>query len=340
MNGFMVPVHQSLVATSSLVENRPGLSMSANSNKKPNRDYGDSKRNFAALKKTLTQQAVRSCVFYMNEFRDDVTVQWLKKYDEEMKRATSTEYLKTLMTKEPEQVKVQRIMRRAMGGSGTNPYLKNSSSFEYTVDINPKDIAQRLLKIRAQIATEMIQDLKLVRVEDEEVVRHRSDVVNFGEEEAEGTRRAVHDFTDPFSDSTPYRFETYTILMDKITDIALNRFKSEARILNRSKDINWLEDILKKNGDLKNGALLEKIMDGKMSITSRSGSSKPKVIDPMGIAQEIMSYREEAAEELSKSLEGIQGENARISLTLLENSLKMEMDEADAVARENKFGFL
>jgi len=191
----------------------------------------------------------------------------------------------------------------------------------------------------------MSEDLKLVRAQNEEVVRHRVNKLVLGSEEADRASYRVHDFADFNIDldfghqHTPYRYQTYTKLTEMVTNIAIRRFKSEARILNKAKVISWLDNILAENEHLKGQELLMTIFEGTVTARARESTKKAK-IDPHSITTQILSHREEAAEELTEYLKGVKGDNARLSMSILQSSLELEMDDAEAEEHRKKFGSL
>lgn len=62
------------------------------------------------------------------------------------------------------------------GGSKDNPYLPPKYR-EYEMAIDPRKIAERLLEVRAHLATEMSMDLSLTRKENAELKRHHFEMV-------------------------------------------------------------------------------------------------------------------------------------------------------------------
>ncbi|CAM9980999.1 unnamed protein product, partial [Choristocarpus tenellus] len=149
------------------------------------------------MKNLLLESSVASVVYYLLEFRDDLTPQWLKQFTKdgrEIKTIGWEKHLGMLMRAEPEEMIVRRLSQRPLGGSGNNPYLSpNRSAMEYNVLIEPVKIAKNIMKVREQISDEWISDLALVEAENFELTRHREESLGLEKEIADRFRQMVFD---------------------------------------------------------------------------------------------------------------------------------------------------
>ncbi|KAG5179852.1 hypothetical protein JKP88DRAFT_261273 [Tribonema minus] len=182
-----------------------------------------------SVKNLLAVQASASVQYYWMEFRDELQPRWLKEFEEaghNVGQVGWDHFLGSLMRTEPEEVTVRKMAQRPKGGSGNNPFLSDTRhAMEYTVLIEPFQIAKRIMTVREQLAQEWIKDLELVETENAELLRHHVDTLSMDAKQADSSRQLVFDHDpcavegevlkqlifdhDPYGTKLPYRGKNY-----------------------------------------------------------------------------------------------------------------------------------
>jgi len=311
---------------------KSSLQMSAygsdNEAKDPFRDISSNKK---FLKTLLTFQAVKTFMYYSEEFHDEVTVKWLNNFDKQMgekeeesrQQIAWNQYLGNMMRTPPEEIHIKKIQQRARGGSGTNPYISNEHVYEFTVKIDPFSLGKRLMAIRENLANEWSSDLELVGQTNEEMQRnHLLEMIN-GEEGAVKFQKAIFE-SDPFGASTPYRTANFDLLNNMITTIALRRLETEVRIGGNAASRSWIEEIIEETKEMKHEEQMKYILKGPLS---RRVQGRSEVGEKM--VQLVMSFREQAAFESIITLQETKEDHNMMIREFLNERLKDQMSAAD-----------
>lgn len=263
-------------------------------------------------------------VFYAQEFGDDKTGKWLKAFEgtHDLHQMQWHGFLGDMLSAEPEEIVVRKLAQRPLGGSGNNPFLsKQRVQKEYTVLIDPRAIAKRVMTVREQIATEWRADLALVSAENTEIKRFHADEAIMDHDSAERGRHMVFDYDIYGNTNSIFRSKNYKDLLDMVTRSAVRRYELELRGLGQKYHQNWIERFMLKSGrDLEGNALLEAMLNGQMVMVKTSRPhDKPKIIMPAKIAEAIMVRRAAAAAEYIQILQGIEVDHARLNRAHLES---------------------
>mmetsp|Transcript_16776 Transcript_16776/g.22166 ORF Transcript_16776/g.22166 Transcript_16776/m.22166 type:complete len:409 (+) Transcript_16776:180-1406(+) len=329
--------------------------------------YGDELENREYLKTLLTFQAIKTFMYYCEEFRDEVTSKWIADFDEKMKAKEEAEgkisweqYMETLMRTEPEEILIQKIQQRARGGAGANrsymeslgsypeqarakedeerkpnPYLNNEAVYEFTVLIDPFSLAKRILSVREQLSQEWTEDLSLISLANQELLRYHFDKTIMGEVEAKKGTTLVFE-SDAFGANTPYRTESYKILTEMTTTIAMRRCEKDIIESGNSKAQRWFNLIKSQTSNLEGEELLRFILDGK---TGEEADETPdqkleRALSAERMAKVLMAQRENAAEENMIYLEDTRNDHNQMLTRFLNDRLQDEMSVVDLLNYE------
>lgn len=165
-----------------------------------------------ALYNFLTRRAVDTLLVYMDEFHDGPGKNWLENFDNFHERKhdfKGADSFLLAMLRTPPQTGTMTI-RHPRG------YFKR----EFKFSIEPRRIAERLLAIRAQLATEWMRDLQLIHKENMQLDRLRLERTLKPSENLDKFRERILD-EDPFAlDDSALRSANYAKLKVMMTHYA------------------------------------------------------------------------------------------------------------------------
>jgi hypothetical protein len=320
-----------------------GMSFADDSGSSSDAADAELEHNARKLKNLLTAQSAATALFYMQEFHDTVTPDWLAAYTEnhQIDEEGWDSWLARLMRSEPEELTVHRVVQRPRGGSGNNPYLSDKrQQFEYKVLVDPHSLAKRIMGVREQVAGEWQHDLGLIELENEELQRRHVDDLELGGEEAAlaANGRMVLDHDGMESTYTPFRAKNYRKLIDFTTSIATRRYQAELRIVGDRYTRSWVEKFLHKKSDLSGNELVEAMLNGTMIMINDPRRDSPRVVEPMRIGMHIMKHRAQVAKELVESLGDVAADHSWLNRIHLEYQFAATIDEDVLVERHERIG--
>jgi len=266
-----------------------------------------------AIRGFLNRRALRTVRYYMKEFHDGSTLDWLKRFEEghEMDEAMEdvSSYLKSMMLSPTEESTV--IFRHPKG------YFKR----EFKVKIEPTRIATRIMEAKESVARELLEDLRLIEAENLELKRQHLESRVSAPDLARRKRSRIFDCDSLDNSDTPLRAPTYDLLKKLLTDMAAQRTLIRYRDTSNH-DYMWLLHFLRghpaTNGDVFLADLL------RQPVTKRINPDH--VIDPSRIASRIMKYRILIAKEWEDDLTCTASENMALKRDVLELSLNSELN--------------
>jgi hypothetical protein len=287
---------------------------------------------------------MKTFMYYSAEFRDEVTVEWLIKFDKEISdreksntRVNWEKYLRTLMRTPPEDIRIRKVQQRARGGSGTNPYISSEYVFEFDVRIDPFSICKRLLAIREDLSKDWVSDLNMVGTYNE-IMRKNHLLELVKGKEAAKHQQTGFEIDDAFSTATPYRTENHNLLMDLITTVAMQRCEREIRATDNKAAINWFDRMKAETVSFSHEELLKSFFCGQ--VASRKDDLRYSELgEKMGkfimatmetVALEYCGYLKETREDHNKLLTDFLNErlNDQMSVTdLLNYQYRLETAE-------------
>ncbi|CAM9957799.1 unnamed protein product [Ectocarpus sp. 13 AM-2016] len=115
----------------------------------------------------------------------------------------------------------------------------------------------------------------------------------------------------------PRRRSTYKDALELVTAASMRRVKAELRIRGDMVTLDWLDRFSSRELEQRGNALLESLFAGPMVLIKDPLRDRPKVVEPLKVAQEIMQGREVVAEELITVLKGVPQDHLAMTVSLL-----------------------
>ncbi|KAI0566719.1 Chaperonin-like RbcX [Gracilaria domingensis] len=254
----------------------------------------------------------------MHELGDNITRNWLKSFDdfsgkvEEDRFVDADDYLQRMMRAESESKTVQISH---LGGR----LVRN-----YDIVIEPYRIAKRIFAIRKQLAGEWAKDLRCVRMENLEIQRMAVEsILCSNEAELQSKRNLIFD-SDPFSnDNSPLRYKNYHALKTLTTRHAVSRLLPYIRDCGPNHDYMYLLQFCKAYGSIDDGDDFVKKL---MAKPLENRTHPNHLIQPRGLALQILELRWAIAEEWISIMKFIPEEHMLMNRSILERSVMMEVD--------------
>ena len=274
----------------------------------------------ATLRDFLTRRAVNTVQYYMHELGDGPGRTWLRNFDafdekvQEDKFTDGDAYLDR--------------MSRAQNEKGVLRIGNSRLSRKYNFTIEPHRIAKRITDVRLQLAEEWAKDLGCIKHENLEIQRLGFEkMLCSSEKELNSKRNLVFD-SDPFTtDHTPLRYKNYKALKTLITGHAVARLLPYTRDCGSNHEYMYLLQFMNSYGAIKDGDELVRML---MERPIEYRTNPEFVIQPKGIALQIMELRQAIAEEWISVMEFIPGEQNLRTRSILENSMKI----SDAIGED------
>ncbi|KAG5188550.1 hypothetical protein JKP88DRAFT_304479 [Tribonema minus] len=306
------------------------------------------------LKNVLTEKSLQTAMYYWLELRGNMYSEYMARFTEGeggggsvVARGWRT-FLSNLLSSPPEEVIIEKVVKKPRGGSGTNPYLAARKVVSYTEVIEPMTLGRRILDIRAQLAAELFhdlelieseneRDLELIESENERVQQFYQDELRYGIKEATRLRlrtwQPVVDTDAINSTDTPYRSSLYLAVLALVTKVSLERYKKELRIVGDKHTLAWLDKIGDANLTLSGNDLIEAMLNGPMVlINDGKDRARPKVVQPLRVAAdvvqplrvaaEVMALRVSVVREFKGLLAGVPQEHQALIQGVLERQLR------------------
>ncbi|CAM9549770.1 unnamed protein product, partial [Heterosigma akashiwo] len=216
-------------------------------------------------------------------------------------------------------------------------HITNDAVYEYKVLIDPMSLAKRILTVREQLAGEWREDLKLIDLANQELLRYHYDETVLGEKEAEKGSMLVFE-SDPFGPSSPYRAESYKLLTEMVTTVAMRRFEMEVEKKNNPKAKQWLKTIKTEAEEkgLEGNDLIKYIFKSAKEGAETAEERAEATYTAERLARVIMSQRAAVAEENLGGLAETKADHSAILTRMLNEQLKKEMSIVDKLEYEYK----
>ena len=312
-----------------------------------NRQPGESE-----IKTLLTQRALQNLIFLLELERDQITADWMEAWQghENIRRyhglaglhLGGRAYIAQLL-RAPNEERVVEFVRRGNGGhggsperaaalgSGGNPYLKDHV-YEFKTKIEPRRLGDRLLRLRADIAEEWLEDLHLFPKENEEMWRSFFETVRENEDKLKDLQMPVwqHDPSDGPS-GTSFRGGNYDLLRRLATRNAIAMLLAELRGggLEAQAKADYLDRMYTVHGTDFEGdgpyhtdkTFFQALLSSAPSIVRKQTSADEEkiiMLSPISIVEAICEKREKIAEEWCKELVNIKEDHTDIQRELLQ----------------------
>lgn len=309
---------------------------------------GEFRQQKLLLNNFLTQRSLQTLIYYQQTNRDRVTASWLERFEnhEGLARFHGTrglkiawdKYITRLMTADIEHIVVS-LKRRGNGLGGwskNNPYLP-ARYYNYTVDIFPRDLGERLLELRAALAEEWRRDLKDVRiVQKSQDLSRRAIAVNGTDADVKRLEMPSlegYDAAIGAGDSTAFRGGNFDLLVRLSAHQAVLRTLAaldgsgtpQARYTSDFLHIFFDEHGKGFDGDAPYHVaehFLAKLVDQPPRVLApqKRSEARPILLDPIGIAESIMSEQATIVALWRDLLLDIPADNALVRRQALEAS--------------------
>ncbi|CAN0088737.1 unnamed protein product [Ectocarpus sp. 12 AP-2014] len=273
----------------------------------------------------ITHNALLTANTYWMELRGNMYIEWLNRYIEERGGVEDVgwhAFFAGMLRAPPEDVVVKKLIKSPRGGSGNNPFLADRKPVEYNETIEPTTIARRLMEIREQVAEQLGSDLQQIAAENARLQADYHYESELGPDRAQALRlSSLKPMTDvdPSSGTAnpPRRRSTYKDALELVTAASMRRVKAELRIRGDMVTLDWLDRFSSRELEQRGNALLESLFAGPMVLIKDPLRDRPKVVEPLKVAQEIMQGREVVAEELITVLKGVPQDHLAMTVSLL-----------------------
>eukprot|EP00607_Mallomonas_marina_P007730 CAMPEP_0182416828 /NCGR_PEP_ID=MMETSP1167-20130531/1199_1 /TAXON_ID=2988 /ORGANISM="Mallomonas Sp, Strain CCMP3275" /LENGTH=462 /DNA_ID=CAMNT_0024589929 /DNA_START=198 /DNA_END=1586 /DNA_ORIENTATION=+ len=213
--------------------------VSSGSNKWDEGLFGDSEDEYPTLNNVIcsqleetlqgviTEMAINTCRYYMTEFRDEVSLQYIinlhdfgnKKFAEKGWR----DYLETMIKTDKHDVYVTMTPPKVFLKS-RNIDPKRNVKVQYAAKIEPRKIANQILTVRENVCEEIMQDLQSLRNENNEAARFAKVWTEQSYAAAEKTRRPIRMSNQ--AESTPNRDKNINELNILVTNYAIDLLRA------------------------------------------------------------------------------------------------------------------
>jgi len=242
--------------------------------------------------------------------------------------------------------------RRGRGHGGWtkyNPYLEERW-MELQIDIDPANLAFRILAVREQIASEWVKDLDVLMDANDQILdsffdtnrsrRNAGGVV--GVESGSFVRTAANMMSDSsrfaVTASSPFRRSNFDLMYNLCTQAAIHRILRESKAAGREREISFIflrdfytgraEEYF--DGDLQSGRaddFIDDLLQTSPSVLSAEGGITG-LVDPVGAAEEIIKMRKAVAQEWKMMMELVAEDHTGLRQALLTSRM-------DASPKEN-----
>ena len=261
-------------------------------------------------------------------------------------------------------VSAKRRGRGHGGWSKHNPYLEERW-VEIPIEIDPVNLAQRILSVRGQIATEFIQDLDIVISTNDQIldsyfenIRYRGITVNPSSSTSTSTGNSPEDIAATFDRitsiilsrnmenqvvaSSPFRKGNFDLLYNLCTQASIHELLREYQDAGESREVSftWLRDFyLSRVADFFDGDqpygraddFVEEMLLTPPAVRDMGISSKGKavvgLIDPVGVAESIIARRSCIASEWKQSMRDTAVDHLQIQKALLAKIMGRSIDD-------------
>eukprot|EP00903_Cladosiphon_okamuranus_P019561 g17991.t1 len=277
------------------------------------------------IQNLITHNALLTANAYWLELRGDMYAEWLNRYINEQGGVEDVgwhDFLAGMLRAPPEDIIVKKLIKSPRGGSGNNPYLADRKPVQYTETVEPTSIARRLMEIREQVAEQLSADLQQIAAENARLQEDYEYEADYGPDQAKSLRlSSMEPMTevDPSSGTAnpPRRRSTYKDALELVTAASMLRVKAQLRIRGDTVTLDWLDRFSNRELEQRGNALVQSLFAGPMVLIKDPLQSRPKVVEPLKVAQEILQGREDVAEELIAVLQKVPNDHLAMTVSLL-----------------------
>mmetsp|Transcript_4899 Transcript_4899/g.14772 ORF Transcript_4899/g.14772 Transcript_4899/m.14772 type:complete len:361 (+) Transcript_4899:156-1238(+) len=286
----------------------------------------------------LTQRSLQTLLFYFDSCRDTTSYKYLEGFlgHEGLYgyhglyglRVPWRDYFKELV-KAPNETIIIRNPNYRRGGSKDNPYLPpRHRDFEMTVE--PRQLAKRLLEVRAHVAEEMTSDIALLKDENDELRRHHREMVRNQEDREIIFRMPAREVESVYHANSPFRGGTYDLLKRFSIYVGVKRVIEKLDREYTTRDAHkWLAKFMEEKGTkflgdngYNVGELFIEELWAQAPLVRRGRNGAVKVIDPDALVKTILHERLAVANEWIISLMSVPRDHMELQRAVLTNLIQ------------------
>ena len=308
------------------------------------------------LRQFLLQRSIQTLCYQYRGCRDSATAQWISERSgvDEMLHGIDglpvdwRRWLGEMLASPEEELVVESVLKQHRGLSSNNPFLQ-PKPMTMIYNVQPADVAERIIQTALQLAIEWREDLSKLEAETEAVWRVRRASVLDDDTEVRETLPAFS--ADPEGDGgdTPFRVGNWDLLQALATRQAV---KACLASLATSKSGGAAHGLLAKyceesgGGSMFEGELRKQsavdfvsgLLDlpvtlrmgigggGDASSSASADTASPTLVDPRTVCEELLEWRVMVANQWVEQLEEIPAELIQVKRDHIENALKGASD--------------
>jgi len=315
------------------------------------------------IRNLLTQRSIQSFLRLCEECRDPHSAKWIT--DDFLQTGNLLDYHGTgakfledygglwdapllAMIAQPKDRIIVSAKRRGRGHGGwskNNPFLEERWK-EYSIDVDPPNLASRILAVREQIALEWVNDLDILMDSNALILDSFFQTVKDNRQDNNVTpglprgdafeRTAVYRMNDVSRStptiSNPLRRTNFDLLYNLCTQAAIHRILRQKKANGEEREISFIflrdfyvdraEEYF--DGDLQFGQA-DEFMDDLLQ-TSPSLLSTPDglqgLVDPVGVAELIIQMRNEVAQDWKALMQYVPEDHTSLRSSLISNQFQ------------------
>lgn len=250
-------------------------------------------------------------------------------------------------------VSAKRRGRGHGGWSKNNPYLQERW-VEFAINIQPASLVQRLLPVRQQLSMEFEKDLDIVQTVDGMIMdsyfsRIKSEsMLDSSTQPSRFERISVHILTNNTSfhgsESSPLRKGNFDLLYSLCTHASAHELLRQLR--DDSRDgvtFEWFKKFYEEHiseyfdGDQPFGRaddFIDALLCTPPSFIELPGKRSPEIVDPLALAERMISIRSEISEEWKYQMQEVKNDHAWLNDKLVRAMLGKSIENSQDIENE------
>lgn len=314
------------------------LRLSYSKNDKTFQDWSQNSR--IDVRNLLTQRSIQSFMFLCEECRDPHTGRWIEEFlgtknllsyhGTGAAFVTGVHWDRPILEilDQPEEVMIVSAKRRGRGHGGwskNNPYLKDRY-VEFKINIDPTSIADRILAVREQLASEWVDDLEILGRANQQILdsyfqlarddrqKQKQDFTTTPAIAFERTAiDALNQHTAFGATGSPFRKGSFDLLYNLCTQASIHRLLHSLRQRGDYSSLDWLRDFYVDrladyfDGDVPHGRaddFIEELLLSSPSIV-HAEDGKVTLTDPFGLSEQIIERRNDIISEWVEAMDRV-----------------------------------
>eukprot|EP00535_Pseudo-nitzschia_heimii_P012218 CAMPEP_0197198888 /NCGR_PEP_ID=MMETSP1423-20130617/33605_1 /TAXON_ID=476441 /ORGANISM="Pseudo-nitzschia heimii, Strain UNC1101" /LENGTH=347 /DNA_ID=CAMNT_0042652735 /DNA_START=121 /DNA_END=1164 /DNA_ORIENTATION=- len=281
------------------------------------------------VRNLLTQRSIQSFMFLCEECRDPHSGRWIEEFlgtknllayhGTGASFVTGVQWDRPILEilNQPKEVMIVSAKRRGRGHGGwskNNPYLKDRY-VEFKINIDPTSLADRILAVREQLASEWVSDLDILGKANQQILdsyfqlakdKRKQDLKTTSGNAFERTAiNALNNHTVFGATGSPFRKGNFDLLYNLCTQASIHRLLHSLREREDHSNLDWLRGFYIDrldgffDGDVAFGRaddFIEELLLSSPSI-SKYEDDGMGLIDPFGLSEKIIEIRNDIISE-------------------------------------------